>query len=79
MLCCFWGGVPVQIAFTGIEWECIFNLIQRCSSPQHLLNNALVADLLAVSMNADFRHHRYILLTSSLNMSNKYMYCIEIL
>ena len=32
--------------------------IQRCSSPRHLCSNAPVADLLAVSMNAEFCHHR---------------------
>ena len=40
------------------SWASNWNSIQRCSSPQHLYSNAQDADLLAVSMNAEFCHHR---------------------
>ena len=52
----FWGGGDglFKLHSRASNW----NSIQRCSSPQHLHSNAQDADLLAVSMNAEFCHHR---------------------
>ena len=49
------GGMTCSNCIHGHQMGMI---IQRCSSPQHLHNEAQNADLLAVSMNAEFCHHR---------------------
>jgi len=57
------GGGLVVLGFGGACSNCIHGhrmgmIIQRCSSPQHLRNEAQNADLLAVSMNTESCHHR---------------------